>query len=193
MARQKLRRKEAPKKKKKVAYGIFAPEEFRGRQIGETETDEESKLIGRKINVPLSELTGDPRSQNIKVRFRIIGLKEGKAITETSEYNVLPAYIKRIVRPGKSKIDDSFVLKSSEGIKLQLKPIIITRYKTNNLTKASIRNKTKEYFTKLLETETYPKLVLGIISKNIQRDLSKQLKKVYPVGIVDLRVMKKLG
>jgi small subunit ribosomal protein S3Ae len=185
-------KKEALKKKKKFAYPIIAMGDFREMQVGETSADEEGKVIGRKIQVPLSELTHDPRAQNVRVTLKVARIKDRKAEAEICEYQIIPAYIKRTVRVGKSKVDDSFISTSKDGIKVQLKPVILTRFKVQNSVKTSLRKFAMEFLKKSLSEQDYFQFASGVISRKIQKELSAVLAKVYPVGMADLRVMKRL-
>lgn len=167
MAKRTLGKKDITKKKK--SYPVFSSPEFGDKQIGETKADDDSKVIGRKINILLSDLTGDYKSQNVKVSFRIISMGNNRANTEVSEYTLIPALIKRIVRVGKSKIDDSFTCSTQDGIKVQLKPIILTRFKANNSIHTALRKKTREMCTDILAKNDYKKFILDVASKTSKK------------------------
>ncbi len=179
--------------RKKKSYLIFASPEFGEKQVGETKSDDDSKVMGRKINLLLSDLTGDHKSQNVKVSFRVKGINGTRANTEVSEYVLIPALIKRIVRVGKSKIDDSFTCTTQDGVKVQLKPIILTRFKTQHSIHTALRKKTRELCADTLSKINYGKFITDVSSKTIQKDITNVLKKIYPVSSFDFRMIQKLN
>lgn len=191
MAKRTHGKKDATKKKK--SYLVFASPEFSEKQIGETKSDEDSKVIGRKINLLLSDLTGDHKAQNVKISFRVKAITGTRASTEVSEYTLIPALIKRIVRVGKSKIDDSFTCTTQDGVKVQLKPIILTRFKTQHSIHTALRKKVRDMCADILSKMSYGKFITDVSSKTLQKELINTLKRIYPVSSFDFRMIQKLN
>ncbi|MEK6862554.1 MAG: 30S ribosomal protein S3ae, partial [Nanoarchaeota archaeon] len=73
-------------KKKKKWFTILAGPEFDNAEIGETLANENANLIGRTLEVNLADITRDPKSQNIKVKFRIKEVKDTQCYTELISY-----------------------------------------------------------------------------------------------------------
>lgn len=192
MAKKIRRKRDVVKKKKKDNYTIIAPDLFKSKVLGETKAETPEKLLGRKVKATLSEISGEPRAHNIQISLKIINTKSNQAQTEMSEYKIVPSYIKRMVRAGRSRIDLSFASKSKDGIKIQLKPIILTRHRAQKSIRTALRKKAQEIINETLSKTNYTEFCSKVITKRIQRALSSELKKIYPTGIVDLRVMKKL-
>src|SRR3989344_7629474 len=119
-------------KKKKKWLGIFAGPEFNNAEVGETLANEGAKIIGRTLEVNLANITQDPKSQNIKVKFRIKEVKGNEAHSEFISYKMLSTYVKRVIRPAKEKMDDSFQYMTKDNIKVVIKTLILTKAKTKH-------------------------------------------------------------
>lgn len=179
-------------KKKKVWYNILSSKDFNQSVIGETMTSDESKLVGRSIWVNLADLTRDVKTQNVKIRFRITEVKDNKANTEIIGYNLLPTYIKRVVKVSKIRVDDSFVCTTKDNIKIRIKPILITKSTTNQAVLTMLRKKIREYFNHVCSKETYSKFIADLIAHKLQRDLKNLLKKIYPLNVAEVRAVEKI-
>ena len=179
------------KKKKKKNYLLLA-KEFNNNEIGETLASEDNMLIGRTIEVNLAHLTDDPKMQNVKIKFKIREVKDNKGYAELTKYFMLPTYIKRVVKPGREKIDDSFILITKDKIKIRLKPLMVTKALTQRSILSSLRNKTKEFMNEYCKKNEYGGFLNDLINHDIQKMLKDNLKKVYPLSVVEIRLMEKL-
>ncbi|MEK6834810.1 MAG: hypothetical protein AABX61_00935, partial [Nanoarchaeota archaeon] len=94
-------------KKKKKWFSIFSGPEFNNSEVGETLANEDTNLVGRTLEVNLANITQDPKSQNINIKFKIKEFKDNKANAEVISYAMLSTYVKRVIRPAKEKMDDS--------------------------------------------------------------------------------------
>ena len=180
------------KKKEKKWYEILASKQFNNITIGETVAYEDKNLIGRVVKANVGGLIRDPKLQNIRLSFKVNEIKENKAHTEIHGYSLVSSYIKRIVRAGRSKVDDSFLVKTKDDIKIRLKPLVLTRYKTQRSVLRALRKLVEKDFKEYIQKESYDKFVSDLVSKKLQRDLKRKLCKIYPVGMVEVRIMKRV-
>ena len=179
-------------KNKKKWYEVFSTSHFGNQVIGETVANDDKALIGRIVNANLGNITKDAKLQNIKIRFRINEVKDGKANTEIKGYDLATNYIKRIIRGGRSKIEDSFLLTTKDNIKVRIKPLILTKYKSKNNILGEIRRVVRSDFEDYIKRETYDKLVSDLVSKTLQRELRGKINKIYPIGLFEIRIMEKI-
>lgn len=182
----------AVKKKIKKWYEILSSNNFNNVVIGESFAYEDKNVIGRFVNVNLGNLIRDPKLQNVRVKFRVNQVKDDKAYTEIKGYELASSYIKRIVRVGRSRIDDSFLVNTKDDVKIRLKPLVLTRYKAQRKVLRDIRKLVNKSFVEYIQKESYDKLVTDLISKKLQRDLKHKLNKIYPVSLVEVRIMKRI-
>ena len=183
----------AEKKGKKKWYEVLARRPFTDQIIGETPAYEDKALIGRIISSNLGNLTRDPKLQNIKINFRINEIKEDKAYADVKGYELSGSYLKRIIKVGKNRIDDSFLVNTKDNVKVKIKPLILTKYKTQKKILGSIRNLIRKEFSEYVGRDDYDKLVSDLIGKKIQREIREKINKIYPVGIVEIRIMDRIN
>ena len=180
------------KKKKKKWYGVLASPEFSNIEIGETLADSEESLIGRGLETNLANITNDPKSQHIKVKFKINQVKDNQAYTEVYRYELANTYIKRVVKPTKDKIDDSILLTTKDNIKIRIKPLFLTKALVKKSILTMLRIKSREYLQDYCKKNEYKNLIQDLVSHNIQKDLKSILKKIYPLNVAEVRLMQRL-
>ena len=180
------------KKGKKQWYEILATKNFGNVIIGETVAYEHKNLIGRVVDINLGNLTRDVKLQNIKLKFRIINVSDGKANTEIKGYELVSSYIKRIIKVGRSRVDDSFDVVTLDKVKIKIKPLILTKYKAQKNVLKNLRNLVKNEFVDYIQKENYEKFVSDLVSKKLQRDVRSKLNKIYPVSVVEIRLMDRI-
>jgi len=187
-----VKRKAASRKRKKTWYKILAPKEFNTAVIGETLADDSNALVGKTVSANLMSIFNDPRKQNVKAKFKVVSVSEGKALTEFFSYELLGSYLKRMIRKKRSRVDDSFVCETKEGVKLRIKPIALTRNKVQKSVLFGIRKLMKEEVVKECNSKTLGSFILEVVSIRLQKSLKGKLSKIHPIAFFDLRVIKRL-
>ncbi len=180
------------RKQKKIWFNIVAPKEFGHHVIGETSAFESQQLVGRKVKVSLMNLLNDPKKQNIQITFKIIGVRDNNAVTEITSYSLVSGFIKRLVRKGRNKIEDSFITETKDKIKVKIKPIMVTRSKTQRSRLTAIRKMAKEFIIEKAKTQSLSDIIQDIISTRTQRELKGKLKKIYPIAVCEFRVITRI-
>ena len=179
------------KKKKKKTYVLIA-KEFNNMEIGETLASEDNLVLGRTIEIGLNQITNDPKTGSVKIKFKVNEVKEGRGYCELVQYFMIPTYVRRVVKPGKEKIEDSFLVLTKDNVKLRIKPILLTKAETQHSLLSSLRFKTREIFVEYCKKNDYNRLLDDIISHNLQKTLRDTLKKIYPLNVAEIRLMEKL-
>ena len=177
------------KQKKKVWVSVYAPEILNKAFLGETIVSEPQSLIGRKMTLNMSTVTGDMRKQNMEVKFLVTGVVDHKASTEVVGTSLTNSYLKRLVRKGKSKIADSFVIKTKNGSDIRVKPAIVTNKITSSSLNTRLRLEAKSLLEELAKTKSDSELFNLQISQKIQKELKDKLSKIYPLRYVDISKM----
>lgn len=173
--------------KKKRWIRILAPKLFNEQPIGESYVEEPQQLVGRNVTISLMILTNDPQKQSVNVSFKIIGSKNDTMLTELIGYKMLPAAAKKMMRRQREKIEDSFIVESSDKKIIRIKPLIITRGRTTGNVMATMRKLQRAYLAKTISQTDGENLIRDIVQKKIQHGLSQLLKRVYPVGACEIR------
>lgn len=185
-------RKKGPKKSaaRKRWVPVAAPKDFNSQPIGETHVYDPREALGRHITVNLMTLTKNPKTQGINVSFVISGQHEGKLLTGLTGYRIMPSVVRRMVRRGKDKIEDSFTCSTSDKKKIRLKPLVVTRTKARGSTLTALRKELRSYLVRTAAKTPYEKFSNDVVAGRIQRGINETLSDLYPVVKCEIRWMK---
>jgi small subunit ribosomal protein S3Ae len=181
-----------PTVKKKIAKGktwfkIHAPKIFNEKEIGETLGFEEASIKGRLISAPLSEITGDVTRHYVKLGLKVTDVKEGHAYTEIVDYSISRQYLSRLLRRHISKIETVSDIKFKDGKIFRVKTIAITAYKANARQRGAIFHAVKKEIEKQAVQYDLPGFVSALITGKIQKDAAKNIKKLFPIRLLEVR------
>lgn len=175
------------KTKKKKWSPIYAPAVFGGQLIGESYVDSAESMKGKYINANLSTISNDMKKQNITVRLRVNKIVEGKGQTEVIGMQQVQGFVKRLVRRGRTKVDDSFLAKTKDGQLVRVKPLIITNTLCVASTASQIRMEVRKVLQERIAKTGFVNTIQDVLSFKIQKDLKNMLNKVHPIRSVDVR------
>jgi len=174
---------------KKEWYPILAPKIFQNTVLGETPVFEPGQMLGKGLTINLTNLTHDVKRQNININFEIVNVENGKGFTEVVGYNMVQSTIRRLVRKNIEKIDMSFSCKTSDNKNLRIKPLMITRSATTGSVAAKIRRNAQNFIVDYIGKISYDNFVNDLVSHKMQSYLRKDLSKIYPLRICEIRSM----
>jgi ribosomal protein S3AE len=175
------------KRKKKAWHGIYAPESLNNAFLGETHVYTNDEMIGKTISMNLSMITKDMKKQNVIMSFRVKEVKDNKGITELTGYALSLAYIKRLVRRKRDKIDDSFIAKCKEGKSIRIKTVIMTNSKTYESANSAIRLSLRAKIKKSLKEMSFEEFINALVNVRLQKDWKSSLSKIYPLKFLEVR------
>lgn len=174
--------------KRKKWFEILAPRIFYEQPVGETIAAEPEMVVGRTSRLNLMILTKDIKKQNIDVTFKVKEVKGLKAYTEFFTYEMIPSSIKRLVRKGRERVDDSFLAVTKDGRTVRVKPLIICRNLVARSVTTDIKNATRKMTADILQQIDYDTFIKDIITGKFQRAIKMQMNKIYPIKTADIRV-----
>ena len=175
------------KRKKKLWYGLYAPETLNNAFLGETTVYSTDEMIGKTISMNLSMITKDMKKQNVIMSFRVKEVKENKGLTELTGYALSLAYIKRLVRRKRDKIDDSFLAKCKEGKSIRIKTVAMTNSKTYESASSAIRLSLRAKIKKALKEMSFEEFVNALVNVRLQKEWKTSLSKIYPLKFLEVR------
>ncbi|MCC7574373.1 hypothetical protein KO361_02180 [Candidatus Woesearchaeota archaeon] len=175
------------KKKKKAWYGLYAPESMNNVFLGETQVYNPNDVVGKTLSLNLAMITNDMKKQNVIASFRVKEVKDNKGLTELIGYALSIAYIKRLVRRKRDKIDDSFLAKSKDGKSLRIKTVVMTNSKTHESATSAIRLSLRAKIKKTLKEVDFVDFVNSLINLRYQKDWKNSLGKIYPLKFLEVR------
>jgi ribosomal protein S3AE len=174
--------------KKKIFVRIVAPKMFQEQVIGESPVTESRLLLGRMINVNMMSMTNDPKDQNLQLKFIINSLNGNDAVgTELMGFTLSPAFVRRLVRKEKRRVDDCFTVKTADNKNVIIKPFLLTINIVSNSILTSLRKKAYEIVKNTALPLSYEGLVTEVLSHKLQDKMRKDLNKVYPLKHCEIR------
>lgn len=175
--------------KAKTWYSVVTPEMFQSKEIAEVVSAEEKNVINRMVRASLVEVLGNA-SQNAMftiLKFRITEIRGKTANTRLIGYDILPTYLKSLVRRNKSLIQLSLPVTTKEDMKVYIKIICITGSKVSQNTKKNLRNAALEEIKKNGEGMPYDQLMQDVIYGRFTSKLFNRLKQITPLRRVEVR------
>jgi len=173
--------------KKKRWYEIVAPEVFRNTSLGETLVTEKERVIGKNLKVSLANIIGDMKRQSTIIKFRVARLKGDKAVADVIGYSILPTYLRRMIRRGRERVDDSFICKTKDNKQVRVKLFLITRSSAKNPVLTGLRKVGKEITTNAVKNMDYNNFVNDVVFFKLQKSLKEQLRKIFPLKLCEIR------
>jgi ribosomal protein S3AE len=183
----KAKKTKAIKEIKKRWLGIVAPEIFNRQPLGDSLVEEQTGLMGKVMLVNLMDLTKSIKQQNINLRLKVVETKDNLGLTEVIGYEMNSSSIKRMVRRDIEKLDDSFVLSTSDGKFIRIKPLVIARSAANSSVKKALRKETRNFLIREIGKMTFEAFLKEVVSNHLQTELSKRLNKIYPMRTATIR------
>ena len=181
------------RKAKKVWAQIVAPRLFSNQILGRSHVYETEQLIGKSVKANLMNLTGDIKSQNINIEFRVFGIKNGQGMADIWSYEILPAHVKRIVRRKRDKVEDSFIIETKDNIKLRIKPLMLTLNRSSAAVRTDLRRTAKNSLAKTFKSMVLEDAMRFVLMRKIQNSLKRELSKIAPMRSCDIRVVIRLN
>ncbi len=175
--------------KKKRWVPVFASDEFGKAFIGEIFVVEPQDAVGRNLSVSLLSLTGDPSVQSVHVDFRISGVDGSNLTTQVIGYNIITSAVRKMMRRGKNKIEDSFVVITKDSKNVRVKPILVTKGRTKGVVLVNLQKQMRNSVIKMTRELAYSELVNSLVGHKFQRQIQDALRKTYPLSVCEIRWM----
>jgi small subunit ribosomal protein S3Ae len=173
-------------KKVKKWYPIVAPKIFNQIEVGEI-LGLEDQLVGRTMQVLVSDLTGDSRKTHIKLELQVNRIEAGKATTQIKELQLLRGYMRSIVRRGSTKIEETVDVSTRDNAKLRVKPLLITARLCKKDQETAIRSVIRQVVEDSAKQRTFDAFLLDLISEKLPKDIRQAVTKLYPVKNAEIR------
>jgi ribosomal protein S3AE len=136
------------------------------------------------------DLTRILRGKSMILKLEVkVEPENDRAIAIPKETQLMPYFLRRMVRKGTSYVEDSFSAKCKDA-QLKIKPFLITRRKVSRAVRKALRNKAKELLIEYVKDKTANVLFEDLLKNKIQKPLSLKLKKIYPLSLCEIRILK---
>jgi small subunit ribosomal protein S3Ae len=193
MAKERGQRKAKDKWKEKNWYTIVAPDYFSGKELSMGVGSTPESMIGRKIEIPVSDLNGNFKKANARMIFQVTSCQGNRCETEFMGHTLSDDYIRRMVRRRKERIDivKSFTTQTHDNVTVKL--VIVTDGKLTGSKKVEIRNAVEEELTNKISAMSYGDFAKYVINDDIYSDIVNATKDIYPVRKIEIRKSVKLS
>ena len=169
-------------KRKKRFFNVEMPLIKKTTQLQAYEVGD---LEGRFIKYDLTRIFRG-KAMIITLKTKVNG---DEVLTLPKELRLLPYYLRRMVRRGTNYVEDSFSTEAKDSI-VRIKPFLVTRRKVSRRVRKALRNKAKEELSLWAKESTSEKIFDETLKNKIQKELSLKLKKIYPLSLCEIRVLK---
>jgi len=190
MAKNIKKKQSKIKVKKKTWFKVLAPTIFGSKEVGESYLNNAETAVGRIMKVNMRNLTGSMRDQNVYITLQISGVKGNNLITKAVGYELVPIYIKRMIRKRSSRLDEVLQFKTKDGKEIVLKAIVLTLNRNKRSTGSTLRNTLKEILAEEISKSGFESFLSSLVNFKTQITLKKKLNLIYPVKEVMIRDMR---
>lgn len=180
------KRKTADAWKRKEWYSIYSPKSFEEKEIGTTPAAEPENLIGRIIEVPLREITGNMGHQFVKMWFRVTDVKGKSAYTVFDGFELVREYLRRNVRRRRSMIRIVQEMQSSDGKKVKVTIYTFTARKVDTSKKDAIRKTMMSAVDRIGKENNFETLAQKMIFGAMAAEIFKETKAIAQIRRVEI-------
>ena len=124
---------------------VLAPKMFNSRSIGHTVTSDMKKIVGRRLNVNMNEVTGghNPR-QKIMLKFKVEKMQDDKAITKFLGHVIPQTNMRNAARKKNTKTYVNKTVKTRDNKEFVVKSILVTDRSAARSIRTAIAKKYEE-------------------------------------------------
>lgn len=169
-------------KKRKKFFEVEMPIINKQTQIQAFDINE---LEGKYIKYDLTRIL---RGKNVILQLKV-NVKDGKATSTPKEIVLVQGYLSRVMRKGTDYIEDSFSANCNNA-QLRIKPFLIARRKVSKKIRCAIREKAREELINYFKSKDALQIFEDVLKNKLQKELSLKLKKIYPLALCEIRILK---
>jgi len=171
---------------------VLAPKYFGFANLGFIPADEPEKALGRTIEVSFYDITKDVSQLHIKLKFQIVKVDDGIALTQLKQMEITRDYIRSLVRRGTSRVDAMMDVQTKDGVKLRVMTMAVTLSRIKTSQKKAIRKIMFQIIEERASQLDFATFVQQVVLGTIATDIQMQAKKIYPIKKVEVYKLKVL-
>lgn len=175
--------------KAKAWYTIHAPGMLNFAPVSETIANEPEAIYGRVTKVSLQDITHDSRHKNILVKLQVNQARGYNLYTQYLGHQLTNDYIRLLTRRRHSKVDGIFDVTTKDEVRVRIKPMVITDKRIQTSQQRAIRNIMSSALNDFIPTHTLGELFHEINTGDLNRNLAKDIRVLYPTKRVEIRKM----
>jgi small subunit ribosomal protein S3Ae len=156
-------------------------------KAGDTVTDDPTKLLGRRVEMTVDELTGRLiKNSNLKLLLEIDEVDHKSAHTRFIGHKIDSDYLRSLARKRSSKIDSNIEVVTKDGETIRVKSSCFTLKKASESQIRQIRKIMEDVIIIRAASLEFNKYLQEIILGKLSSDIYKVAKRIYPVRRVEI-------
>lgn len=175
------------KVKRKFPVKFVAPEYLNSKNLGESQVTDLTSLVGKTLKINLMYISNNIKNQNVRLEFKVIDVASGLAKTQVSSYTQIPYYLGRFVKKSSDLVETSVVFTSKNGVKLRVKPFIVTKTNVSSMILTTLRIKVTKMINDEISSHSADEFMSSVISNKLQNLFRNELKKVSPIKVFEFK------
>ncbi len=193
MPTERQQKKGKDKWREKTWFSILTPAYLGEKDIATSPGLAPENMIGRKIEMPVSDLTENFRKSNVKVVFKVDNCQGNRCFTSFVGHYMNNDSIRRMVRRRKERIDIIRSEYTLDGYGITVKVVGVSDTKLTSGKRADIRLAMDKYLSERISKTKLQDLVGYLIGDEIGSDLAKTAKQIYAMKKVEVRKSEVFG
>ncbi|MFW9906415.1 MAG: 30S ribosomal protein S3ae [Candidatus Thorarchaeota archaeon] len=177
----------------KQLYQIYTPPSFLEgdeKVIGETIADDPKKLIGRVIEVSLSDINNDYSKMHVKLEFQIIEVLGDKALTRFKGHSFARDYLRFLVRRRRTRIDSVSTVRTKDEVPFRITVTGFTTMRSKTSKKDAIRRKMLDIVAERAAELNSEDFIREATGGKLSSLVYFQCKSIYPLKGVEIQKTK---
>jgi small subunit ribosomal protein S3Ae len=179
--------------RRKEWYDIYLPRYFGETKMGETPSEDPSKIMGRVYSTTLAAITGDFSQEYLKMYFQIIGVEENTAQTVFKGHEYLRDYLRSLVRRRSTKVDGFFRIDTIDGYRLKIVVTALTNSRIQTSKEKAIRDIMRDVVEEKAKTLDFGQIVHEMVLGKLASDVYNEARKITGLRHVGVRKSELLG
>jgi len=179
--------------RKKVYVMVKAPDFLGGNDLYYVIANSPENLIGRNIEVLLSDLTGDFNHQFIKVKLKIYEVKDSYAYTRYNGHEYFREYERSLIMRGTSYVKAIRDVETKDGGRFRVRASVFTTKRITSSRKSAIRKQVFKVIDKWAEALDSKSFIREILMGKVNDEIAEAARKVYPLregsGVFKVKVL----
>jgi len=171
----------AQAKRKKKFFDVEIPIVGKETQMQAYEIEE---LEGKFLKYDLTRIL---KGKSVMITLNV-KVEDNKATTIPKKIELMPYFIRRMVRKGTNYVEDSFDAECKDA-NLKIKPFLVTRRKVSRAVRKALRNECKKEILEYVKIKNVEELFSEVLQNQLQKKLSMKLKKIYPLALCEIRIL----
>lgn len=167
-------------------FAILSPKAFGENIIAETPATDPKTLMGRTIDVNVSDVMGQKGKDYQRLIFKVSRVDGKNAHTTFNGYVCLKEFISRVVRKHLQKVEVIGNARTKDEWELQMSSIAIMNRNVEKNIQRKVRLWVADQLTKSAEKSGIDEFVKHIAAGSMQYNMKKQGSKIYPIRFFEV-------